>query len=64
MNNIDFELLRTDLLNYFCSLAFNVNMGAIIEAEKVRTAKYSELIDIAYENGFNIEDYKIKVLRY
>lgn len=36
--NIDFDLLRNDLLNYFYSLAFTVNMAAVLESDRVKKA--------------------------
>lgn len=64
MNNIDYDRLRNDLLNYFYSLAFTVNMAAVLESDRVKKASQSELVSIALENGFNLEDYTIKVLKF
>lgn len=64
MNNIDYDRLRNDLLDYFYSLAFTINMAAILESDRVKKASQSELIDIAIENGFNLEEYKINILKY
>ncbi len=64
MNNIDYDRLRNDLLNYFYSLAFTVNMAAVLESDRVKKASPNELINIALENGFNLEDYTIKILKY
>lgn len=60
--NIDFDLLRNDLLNYFYSLAFTVNMAAVLD--RVKKANNEELIIIAQENNFNLENYLIKKLTY
>lgn len=62
--NIDFDLLRNDLLNYFYSLAFIVNMAAVLESDRVKKANNEELIIIAQENNFNLENYLIKKLTY
>lgn len=62
--NIDFDLLRNDLLNYFYSLAFTVNMVAVLESDRVKKANNEELIIIAQENNFNLENYLIKKLTY
>lgn len=62
--NIDFDLLRNDLLNYFYSLAFTVNMAAVLELDRVKKANNEELIIIAQENNFNLENYLIKKLTY
>lgn len=62
--NIDFDLLRNDLLNYFYSLAFTVNMAAVLESDRVKKASNEELIIITQENNFNLENYLIKKLTY
>lgn len=62
--NIDFDLLRNDLLNYFYSLAFTVNMATVLESDRVKKASNEELIIIAQENNFNLENYLIKKLTY
>lgn len=62
--NIDFDLLRNDLLNYFYSLAFTVNMAAVLKSDRVKKASNEELIIIAQENNFNLENYLIKKLTY
>lgn len=62
--NIDFDLLRNDLLNYFYSLSFTVNMAAVLESDRVKKANNEELIIIAQENNFNLENYLIKKLTY
>lgn len=62
--NIDFDLLRNDLLNYFYSLAFTVNMVAVLESDRVKKASNEELIIIAQENNFNLENYITKKLTY
>ena len=62
--NIDFDLLRNDLLNYFYSLALTVNMAAVLESDRVKKANNEELIIIAQENNFNLENYLIKKLTY
>ena len=58
MNNIDYESLRRDLIDYF-GTATNLYPLAILEVIKIETATNNELINIATNNGFNIEDYKI-----
>ena len=57
--NIDFERLRQDLIDYF-GTAMTVGFGAaIIDISKVENASNEELINIAKQNGFNINDYVI-----
>ncbi len=57
--NIDYESLRQDLIDYF-GTAMTVGFGAaIIDISKVENASNEELINIAKQNGFNINDYVI-----
>ena len=59
MNNyeIDIERLRKDLIDYFGIAMFNGSPQAIIELSRVENATPSELINIAQNNGFDINDY-------
>ena len=57
MENIDYEKLRNDLINYFMAAAYNVNPVAMSEVTKIKKANYLELIKIAVDNGFTIEKY-------
>lgn len=61
MNNyeIDIERLRRDLIDYFGTAIFNGSPQAIIELSKVENASPNELISIAINNGFDINDYVI-----
>lgn len=57
--NIDFERLRQDLIDYF-GTAMTVGFGAaIIDISKIENASNEELINIAKQNGFNINNYVI-----
>lgn len=57
--NIDFDKLRQDLIDYF-GTAMTVGFGAaIIDISKVENASNEELINIAKQNGFNINNYVI-----
>ena len=57
MENLDFEKLRRDLINYFGS-ATSFNPVAFMDVIKVENASEEELIEIALKNGFDLEDYK------
>lgn len=61
MNNyeIDIERLRKDLIDYFGVAMFNGSPQAMIELSRVEKAGPSELINIAQNNGFDINDYII-----
>ena len=57
---IDFEKLRSDLINYFGTAMSNGFPIAIIDLVDVERKTPRDLIDIAIKNGFNLEDYKLK----
>ena len=60
MDNIDYERLRNDLLNYFEGAFFVAGFGAAaVDAMEVRNASDEELIKLAIKKGFRIEDYII-----
>ena len=63
MDNIDFELLRSDLLNYF-GTAINFFPNATMDVIEVQNASYDELIRIAIENNFNLDNYKTESKGY
>ena len=58
MENIDFELLRIDLINYFGS-ATSFYPNAYMDVINVQNATYEELIAIAIENNFDLNNYII-----
>lgn len=58
---IDIEALRRDLINYF-GTAMSFNPMAVMDLTKVEKASPEELVDIAQDNGFNLEDYQIITL--
>ena len=57
MNNINIQKLRKDLVDYFGTAMFGVSPIAMMELSKVESASEEELLEIANENGFDIEDY-------
>ena len=57
---IDIEKLRKDLIEHLEGAFFIGGFGAaMIDMEKVKRASSEEVIQIAIQNGFDIEDYKI-----
>jgi len=56
-NNIDYESLRRDLINYFGS-AMSIYPAAVIDLVRVEQASEYELINLAINNGFNLSDYE------
>jgi hypothetical protein len=58
--NIDFDKLRQDLLDYF-GTAMTMGFGAaIIDISKVENASNEELINIAKQNGFDLNKYVVQ----
>ena len=61
MNNIDFDRLRRDLIDYFESALFIGGFCmAIVDISKVQNASNDELIRIALDNKFDLKKYTIK----
>lgn len=58
MNEIDYEKLRNDLIDYYGTASYNGFPMAIIELSDVENASYEELINIAIKNNFNLNNYK------
>lgn len=56
--NIDYEKLREDLLDYFGS-AIPINQIAIVEIARIESAMPSQLLNIAILNGFDITKYNL-----
>lgn len=57
MDEIDVDRLRKYLEEYFGTAVFNGNPQAMIELEEVKSASTQELILIALNYGFDINDY-------
>ncbi len=58
MEEIDIERLRVDLINYFgCATSFFPI--AYIEVLEIENASYDKLIEIAINNGFDLDNYII-----
>lgn len=55
---IDIERLRDDLIDYF-GTAMGMFSMAMMDVAKVERASESELIRIAKQNGFDLNDYEI-----
>lgn len=56
---INIEALRNDLLNYYMAATY-VYPVALMDISKVQTASEEELIQIALNNNFNLENYVIR----
>ena len=57
MQEIDFERLRVDLVDYFGSAMFNGFPAAVIDGTQVEIASNEQLIQIAQSNGFDLNYY-------
>ena len=55
--NIDFEKLRSDLINYFGTAMMSGFGIAVMDLTKVERATDEELIEIALECGFDLNNY-------
>ena len=57
MQEIDFERLREDLVDYFGSAMFNGFPMAVVDVTQVEIASNEQLIQIAQSNGFDLNNY-------
>lgn len=55
--NINIDELRNDLINYFGTAMVNVSSLAMIDLLKIENANDEELIKIAIENNFDLNEY-------
>ncbi len=55
--NIDFEKLRSDLINYFGTAMMSGFGMAVMDLTRVERATDEELIEIALECGFDLNNY-------
>ena len=60
---IDYERLRNDLIDYFGAAMVVVSPVAVLDIDRVESASNDELIQIALQNGFNLNDYEVKSYR-
>ncbi len=59
INDIDIERLRNDLINYFEGAYFVGGFGAaLIDISEIERADSIEVIQIAINNGFDLNKYK------
>lgn len=56
MEEIDYEKLREDLIDYF-GIAMMINPVVVIELTKVEKAILQDLIQIAVNSGLNLNNY-------
>ena len=64
INEIDVEKLRSDLRDYYITMMYNVSPIAMMDIERVNKASNEELVEIAINNGFNLDVYKLKRRTY
>lgn len=58
MRNIDYERLRKDLIDYF-GTAMSFMPMAVMDVSRVERASREELIRIANENRFDLDEYRV-----
>ena len=63
IEDIDTEKLRQDLIDYFTSAMFLASPVALIDLTDIETANKEELIQIAINEGFNLNNYINKYTR-
>ena len=56
--DIDIDSLRADLIDYY-GTAMSSNPIAMMDLINVENASDSEIISIALQNGFDLEDYQM-----
>ena len=57
MQDIDIDLLRQDLIDYFTSAMFMVSPVALVDLTEVENASDDKIIKIALDNGFDLNKY-------
>ena len=57
--NINIEKLREDLIDYFGTAMFNASPLAMIELTKIEKASNQDIIKIAIDNNFDLNEYVI-----
>ena len=57
IENIDIDKLRQDLIDYFTSAMFLASPVALIDLTRVENAGEEELVQIAINEGFNLNNY-------
>ena len=60
MDKIDFERLRSDLIDYYGTAIASGFKVAIIDISRVESAPFNELIAIATECNFDLNNYLVK----
>ena len=61
LDDIDIERLRSDLINYFEGAYFVGGFGAaLIDVSELERASNYQVVQIAIDNGFDLNNYFIK----
>lgn len=55
---IDYEKLRNDLMDYYGTFMVALFPAAVFELGRIEKASSEELLMIAKENNFDVDDYK------
>lgn len=57
IRDIDIVRLRKDLIEHFTATIFCVSKAALVDLSKVENANVEEVVRIAIENHFNLNNY-------
>lgn len=60
--DIDYEKLRSDLMDYFGTAMFSGLPMSIVDLSDVEIASNDELIQIAKKNGFDLTKYQKNII--
>ena len=63
MQDIDIDLLRQDLIDYFTSSMFMVSPVALVDLTEVENASDDKIIKIALDNGFDLNNYRADTIK-
>lgn len=63
-NKFDYEKLRHDLLDFFGTAMVNVSRVAMMDLSRVNKATNEELLMIANECGFDLNEYLLGYKRF
>ena len=64
MLELDYNKLRSDLIDYFGTAMFNASPLAMIELSKIENATPEKLIKIALNNNFDLSEYQLNVKKF
>ena len=63
-DNINIDELRKDLLDYFGTASISASPVAMMNVIEIQKASEEQLVYIAIQNGFDLNNYNNNLLRY